>query len=432
MNPVFFSRINDEAAIFLVDEIMAKASTCLQIEMCYVTDYGVQLLSKHQERVLRPGSFIIVSDDATNDLEGLNRLAEIRPDSVRFHSGSDNTGERNSTNLMHAKVIYAEDGDHAKLWVGSHNFTMRGLAGINIEAAMFYQGNRGEQIFEDARHHLAATATESSPGPIEIRKKMLKTSKSLIIECEAEESSLSVIRQEKSDFCISLGHEMFDMDCIPPDTVARDVRLIVYPSGSLTHEGPQSAPLFIKSGQVTGVTFTEHNTKAGSGARWDKKPGYVRMSMRQRDPAKIASPLHATLGEATIEKPHTISTFYVDSTPLKVELHLDGPIKAELEYDVDTHKVLIPNIIKPISQDIWDDPEPQTTQNEIVVTTRSNGRNIQIVPYNGSLNNWHVRQLVAYARKHQIALRFEKIGPTYKFIRRGNLLTTGQKYFVAD
>lgn len=432
MNPIFFSRVNDDAAISIVDEIMAKASTCLQIEMCYVTGYGVQLLSKHQERVLRPGSFVIASDDPTNDLEGLNRLAEIRPESVRFHSGSDNTGEKNSTNLMHAKIIYAEDGDHAKLWVGSHNFTMRGLAGINIEAAMLYQGNRDEQIFEDARKHLAATAIESSPGPIEIRKKILRTSKSLIIECEADEASLSVMRQEKSDFCISLGHEMFDMDCIPPDTVARDVRLLVYPSGSLTHEGPQSAPLFIKSGQVTGVTFTEHNTKAGSGARWDKKPGYVRMSMRQHDTEKIASPLHATLGEATIEKPRTISAFYVDSTPFQVELHLDGPIKAELEYDVHTHKVVVPDIFKPTRQDSWDDPKQESNPREIVITTRSNGRNIQIVPYHGSLNNWHVRQLEAYARKHQIALRFEKISPSYKYIRRGNLLTTGQKYFVGD
>jgi len=86
----FFSRTKKEAAIKAIEEIMSTASTCLQIEMCYVTDYGVKLLNRQKEKLLRPGSFIVVSDDPTNDLEGLNMLAELRPDSVEI-KGSGRT-----------------------------------------------------------------------------------------------------------------------------------------------------------------------------------------------------------------------------------------------------------------------------------------------------------------------------------------------------
>jgi hypothetical protein len=427
-NPLFFSRVNNAAAIKVVEQIMAEASTCLQMEMCYVTQYGVKLLNRHKERLLRPGSFIIVSDDETNDLEGLNKLARLRPDSVKFNGGTETSGEDVPSGLMHAKIIYAEDDDRATLWVGSHNLTMRGLAGINIEAAMVYRGHPDEQIFADARAHLAMTAAKSTDGPIEIKEKLVKTTKSLIIECEAEENLLSTLRKAPTDFCLSLSHEEFDKDCIPPGDSIRDVRLIVYSPGSLTEDGPQSAPLFIRSGQVTGVTFTEHNTKTGSGAKWEDKPGFVRMSLRQKDRKRHASPLITLIGDSRIDRPLTICSFFVNSYPKRVEIHLDGPFKSGLEYDTEVHDVIIPDLSDDLQAHIPDLPpkEPEVVK----VTTRSNPKAIQIVPYHGSLNNWHIRQIEAYAARRNIALRFEKIGSFYKYIRRGNLLSTDDKYFV--
>jgi hypothetical protein len=428
MNPTFFSRTNNQAAIRVVEKIMAEASTCLQIEMCYVTHYGVMLLDRQKERILRPGSFIIVSDDPTNDLEGLNKFAKLRPASVKFHSGTDSSGEGPFSGLMHAKLIYAEDEEKATLWVGSHNLTMRGLAGINIEAAMLYRGHCDEQIFADARDHLAKTAYRSTDGPIEIKEKLVTTSKSLIIECEVDKKLLGDLQKKPTDFCLSLSHEEFDQDCIPPGDTIRDVRLIVYESGSLTDDGPQSAPLFIRSGQVTGVTFTEHNTKTGSGAKWEDKPGFIRMSMRQKDRERVASPLITVEGDNRIERPLTICSFFVNSYPNLVEIHLDGPFKGGVEYDNEVHEVVIPDLSDKNQTEIPDLPpkEPEIVK----VTTRSNPKSIQIVPYHGSLNNWHIRQIEAYALKRNIELRFERKGSFYKYIRRGNLLSTDEKYFV--
>jgi len=431
-NPLFFSRINNQAAVQLIEQLMTEATTCLRMEMCYVTEYGVQLLHRHKQRLLREGSFLIASDDKTNDLEGLNRLAELRPESIKFHSGEDLSGEGPACGIMHAKVIYTEDGDRAALWVGSHNLTMRGLAGINIEAAMLYRGHKDEPIFDDAREHLATTARKSTSGPIELKEKIFKTSKSLIIECEAAESTLATLRKSPSDFCLSLSHEYFDKDCIPPGDTVRDVRLIAYPAGSLTADGPQLSPLFIRSGQVTGVTFTEHNTKAGAGAKWEDKPGFARMSMRQRERDRLASPLIVEPGDRRIKKALTICSFFVNSHPETVELHLDGPFTAGLEYDKEIHQVVVPDIS---GESITgpDDADLLPREPKVVeVITRSNAKSIQIVPYHGSLNNWHVRQLENYAKDRGIRLRFEKDGPFYKYIRRGNLLSTGKNYFVQD
>ena len=427
-NPRFFSRTNNEAAIGIIEKIMAEAKTCLQMEMCYVTPYGVMLLNRQKERILRPGSFIIVSDDPTNDLVGLNEFAELRPASVKFHSGTDSSGEGPFSGLMHAKLIYAEDEERATLWVGSHNLTKRGLAGINIEAAMLYRGHRDEQIFADAREHLAATAHRSTDGPIEIKEKLVKTSKSLIIECEADDNLLGVLRKQPTDFCLSLSHEEFDQDCIPPGDTIHDVRLIVYEADTLTDDGPQSAPLFIRSGQVTGVTFTEHNSKTGSGAKWEDKPGFVRMSMRQKDRERLDSPLITVKGDNRIERPRTICSFFVNSYPDRVEIYLDGPFKAGVEYDTEVNEVVIPDLSEKSQTEI---PNLPPKEPEIIkVTTRSNPRSIQIVPYHGSLNNWHIRQIEAYAEQRNIELRFDRKGTFYKYIRRGNLPSTGEKYFV--
>jgi hypothetical protein len=430
MNPTFFSRINDEAAIAVVEGLMAEASTCLQMEMCYVTEYGVRLLNRQKHHLLREGSFLIASNEPINDLEGLNNLAEIRPDSIMFHCGVDGSGEGPASGIMHAKLIYSENLEQAALWVGSHNLTMRGLYGINIEAAMLYRGHRDEQIFKDAREHLGTTAKASRPGPIALKEKVFKTAKSLIIECEADENILTTLRKQPTDFCLSLSHELFDQDCIPPGKTIRDVRLIVYPASSLTEDGPQQAPLFIRSGQVTGVTFTEYNTKAGSGASWNDKPGYVRMSMCQMDRKRIASPLKAEPGDSRIEKAVTICAFFVNTHPEQVELHLDGPFQPSLEYDVTEHSVEVPDLSEETEADLDLTSDSIREPLVIKVYTRSNAASVQIVPYHGSLKNWHIRQLEAYARKHQITLRFEKLGPFYKYIRRGNLLSTGEKYFV--
>jgi hypothetical protein len=99
-----------------------------------------------------------------------------------------------------------------------------------------------------------------------------------------------------------------------------------------------------------------------------------------------------------------------------------------VEYDTEVNEVVIPDLSEKSQTEI---PNLPPKEPEIIkVTTRSNPRSIQIVPYHGSLNNWHIRQIEAYAEQRNIELRFDRKGTFYKYIRRGNLLSTGEKYFV--
>jgi hypothetical protein len=154
------------------------------------------------------------------------------------------------------------------------------------------------------------------------------------------------------------------------------------------------------------------------------------MSMRQMNRKRFASPLKAEPGDSRIEKAVTICAFFVNTHPEQVELHLDGPFQPSLEYDVTEHSVEVPDLSEETEADTDLTSALIREPLLIKVYTRSNAKSVQIVPYHGSLKNWHIRQLEDFARKHKITLRFEKLGPFYKYIRRGNLLSTGEEYFV--
>lgn len=72
----FFHPVIETQSIDKISEIMSWAEKSLQIEMCYVTEFGTKLLKKHADHLLRDGSFIIVANESMNDIEGLNELAK--------------------------------------------------------------------------------------------------------------------------------------------------------------------------------------------------------------------------------------------------------------------------------------------------------------------------------------------------------------------
>ena len=72
----FFHPVIDTQSVNKISEIMSWAEKSLQIEMCYVTEFGTSLLEKHADHLFRDGSFIIVANESMNDIEGLNELAK--------------------------------------------------------------------------------------------------------------------------------------------------------------------------------------------------------------------------------------------------------------------------------------------------------------------------------------------------------------------
>jgi len=428
----FFHPIIETQSINRISEIMLWAEKSLQIEMCYVTEFGTKLLKKHADHLLRDGSFIIVANESINDIKGLNELAKIRPESVRFISAKSNAKESSVEGLMHAKLIYAENGDDCILWVGSNNFTSAALLGANIEAALVVSGKMNEQVFEDAREHLQKVKKLSEAGPIPTEPEPISVTEVIIIECEASPTIIKQLSSGNQSFCVYLRHDMYDDECIPASRKNtskknKEVRLYLYSEKSLTKLGPIKPPVVVRSGRLNGVTFTEKNPSDGTSASWKERIGYDHVTIHHSIPDDPTSALEATLGKSPDDDAWTISSFIIDNKP-KNEIFLADRLTPTLKGKESEEIIKFnENFFKNSNESalIKDNKKNKTTT--ISIKFVRNQRPGYATKYYGSIDNIHHENLTKLSiNKGFEIFPIQNKAPHYFFIRRGYISDTSK------
>ena len=421
----FFHPDINTASIDRISEIMSWAKDSLQIEMCYVTEFGTKLLNKHTDHLLRDGSFIIVANEPINDIKGLNQLAEIRPESVRHITAKSDAKERSAEGLMHAKLIYAENGDDCTLWVGSNNFTQRALLAVNIEAALVVSGKINEQIFVHAREHIRKVKELSEAGPIPIIPEPIPVTEVILIECEASPTLIEKLSSGKQSFCVYLRHDKYDDECIPSrKKISGEVRLYIYPENSLTKFGPIKPPTVVRSGRFHGVTFTEKHRRGGASASWAEKPGYEHITILHRSPNEPTTALVATAGKSPDDNAWTISAFIIDSKP-KDEIFLADKLKPQLRGEESQREIQFDErfFINSDNANLFKEDSIHKME-RINVTYITNQRTGYASRYYGDIDNIHYRNLTSWAAEKDLEIfPIQSKGP-YLFIRRGFILNT--------
>ena len=420
----FFHPVIDTQAINRISEIMSWAEKSLQIEMCYVTEFGTELLKKHADHLLRDGSFIIVANEPINDIKGLNELAKIRPESVRFVTAKSDSKESSVEGLMHAKLIYAENGDDCVVWVGSHNFTKRALLAENIEAALVISGKFNEQLFIDVREHLKRVKDLSEEGPIPCEPKPIALEEVIIIECEASPGLIEQLRLGKQSYTVYLRHDKYDGECIPAPRKDREVRLYVYNENTLTQFGPMRQPIVVRSGRLNGVTFTEKSKRNGASASWADRPGYEHITIHHKKPDDSTTALVATTGKSPDNDAKTISAFVIDSEPVD-ELFLADRLRPWLIGDESKREVRFDRKFFEESNDInliKGNGDQDIERN--YVTFIRNQRPGYNSKYYGTVDNIHYQNLTKWAAKKGVQVFLTQSKEQYFFIRIGYILDT--------
>ena len=422
----FFHPVIDTQAINRISEIMSWAEKSLQIEMCYVTEFGTELLKKHADHLLRDGSFIIVANEPINDIKRLNELAKIRPESVRFVTAKSDSKESSVEGLMHAKLIYAENGDDCVVWVGSHNFTKRALLAENIEAALVISGKFNEQLFIDVREHLKRVKDLSEEGPIPCEPKPIALEEVIIIECEASPGLIEQLRSGKQSYTVYLRHDKYDGECIPAPRKDREVRLYVYNENTLTQFGPMRQPIVVRSGRLNGVTFTEKSKRNGASASWADRPGYEHITIHHKKPDDSTTALVATTGKSPDNDAKTISAFVIDSEPVD-ELFLADRLRPWLIGDESKREVRFDRKFFEESNDInliKGNGDQDIERN--YVTFIRNQRPGYNSKYYGTVDNIHYQNLTNWAAKKGIEVFSTQSKEPYFFIRIGYILYTSK------
>ncbi|NDB85455.1 MAG: hypothetical protein EB127_22540 [Alphaproteobacteria bacterium] len=420
----FFHPVIDTQAINRISEIMSWAEKSLQIEMCYVTEFGTELLKKHADHLLRDGSFIIVANEPINDIKRLNELAKIRPESVRFVTAKSDSKESSVEGLMHAKLIYAENGDDCVVWVGSHNFTKRALLAENIEAALVISGKFNEQLFIDVREHLKRVKDLSEEGPIPCEPKPIALEEVIIIECEASPGLIEQLRLGKQSYTVYLRHDKYDGECIPAPRKDREVRLYVYNENTLTQFGPMRQPIVVRSGRLNGVTFTEKSKRNGASASWADRPGYEHITIHHKKPDDSTTALVATTGKSPDDEAWTISAFVIDSEPVD-ELFLADRLRPWLIGDESKREVRFDRKFFEESNDInliKGNGDQDIERN--YVTFIRNQRPGYNSKYYGTVDNIHYQNLTKWAAKKGVQVFLTQSKEQYFFIRIGYILDT--------
>ena len=420
----FFHPVIDTQAINRISEIMSWAEKSLQIEMCYVTEFGTELLKKHADHLLRDGSFIIVANEPINDIKRLNELAKIRPESVRFVTAKSDSKESSVEGLMHAKLIYAENGDDCVVWVGSHNFTKRALLAENIEAALVISGKFNEQLFIDVREHLKRVKDLSEEGPIPCEPKPIALEEVIIIECEASPGLIEQLRLGKQSYTVYLRHDKYDGECIPAPRKDREVRLYVYNENTLTQFGPMRQPIVVRSGRLNGVTFTEKSKRNGASASWADRPGYEHITIHHKKPDDSTTALVATTGKSPDNDAKTISAFVIDSEPVD-ELFLADRLRPWLIGDESKREVRFDRKFFEESNDInliKGNGDQDIERN--YVTFIRNQRPGYNSKYYGTVDNIHYQNLTKWAAKKGVQVFLTQSKEQYFFIRIGYILDT--------
>ena len=74
------------------------------------------------------------------------------------------SGRKEPPCLLHAKMLlfWSNDGT-AELWVGSHNWTNRAIAGLNVESSLVVRMRHSSRLFADAADYLEVNQEDLTP-----------------------------------------------------------------------------------------------------------------------------------------------------------------------------------------------------------------------------------------------------------------------------
>jgi len=239
----------------------------LAIACAFCTAAGVELLVRHANQLNKQDSFVVVAAAPPTDYQELNRLHRLITPNLYVHWGALAPVEiKGGAPLMHSKVFYARNGRDCWLWAGSHNLTGNATQGGNCEAAILLQGTVDEQPFVDAMHHLlecrnaAKLYDPDAPLPGGTQQTDI-----LVIHAEAD-----VLPDMALPWRIHLCLNSAEYDELL--AAPAQVRLFLYPKGSLSNGWQNATPTAAFAGALTGLNLTAENPnarRAGTPAEWN-------------------------------------------------------------------------------------------------------------------------------------------------------------------
>jgi len=139
-----------------LESVLKHGTKRLRIACCFATTAGLKILKRYLPLLGREGSFAVFSSEYPTDLKTLGQWMDQHPGHIFVHYGKHfhRAESSNTRELMHSKLFYADDGETAKVWCGSHNLTGSALQGRNIEAANVIEGPVHDPYFKAVLAHL--------------------------------------------------------------------------------------------------------------------------------------------------------------------------------------------------------------------------------------------------------------------------------------
>ena len=426
MQAEFFHANPRQPALERIAEILAESDGTTMIAMCFISETGAELIMKHSDAFNSDESFIAVTARAPTDIHAMIELGKWMPGTIWYHNVSGSTFDSENgvpAGVLHDKIIYTESGNQATLWVGSHNLTRNGVAGINIESAIILSGSKDEVPFIHARKHLQKIKTEctdvppTTPKP-PVRKELTLDRPVVIVECTAS-SAVQVAMKERSDyyFTIHLRHEDYDRLCIPPKDADKQVRLLVYNPGDLTSEGPKADPQFIRMGEIHGINFTAKNRRKGRTVRGRD----ISYSIEESPYKKKYGPLHVVKRRRFKKDEYTVCAVRIENSSdysADAEIILPGPLKKAAK--TKSRKIYLHDPKRP-QFDLFDDDTlvlPPGDDVPFIELTEST-KPVLHIKTNGAFATSAIRIIRAMAESQNLEVREERRKGSYKFISGG-------------
>jgi hypothetical protein len=266
MNVEFIADDPRQRARERLDQVLSAGADELAVACAFCTGAGVEILKRHAARLQNGDSFVVISAAPPTDHVALSGLHNLVPGRVFVHWGALSPDEiKIGTPLMHSKVFYSRAGKDCWLWTGSHNLTANATQGMNCEAALLIQGRPDEKPFVDALKHLHACRAEARVyDPEAVPPGRTEQAEVIWIHAEAEVKPAGPL-----PWHVHLCLESADFDELlsPP----ADVRLFLYPVGSLLGSWQRAVPIAAYGGSLTGLNLTVINPRvkgAGTTAEW--------------------------------------------------------------------------------------------------------------------------------------------------------------------
>jgi len=256
-----------------VSSLLGSGNRLLRGAVCFLTEPGRVLLSRHRALLNLPDSFFVASVAKPTNLDSMLRLHRQAPKNIYIHLGGRTPEEKRvGRSLMHSKVFLAEGTEESRLWVGSHNLTAMAIEGGNIEAGVKITGSASSAVMIDAAAHLDVcrnTAELFDPSQMD-RYRDIQNGWTRDSEWNSEKDVLVIHAEAPSpphaaSFIVHVHlvptklDRLFNMD--------RPVRLFLHSSGALCLGKPvdyDSAMLWV--GEITAVVRTDLHPK-NRGAR---------------------------------------------------------------------------------------------------------------------------------------------------------------------